>query len=122
MVGYVTVGRGVTVHRATCAGLRRMRADRPERVLDCQWIEAHSGTQTVEITVIGLDRRALVRDLTDIVASERLRLDSLATTTLRSEGTATTVLRVDIRDLEDLARVTQRLGKVPNVLSARRTR
>ena len=122
VVGYVTVGRGVTVHRANCAGLRRMRVDRPERVLDCQWIEAHSGTQTVEMTVIGLDRRALVRDLTDIVASERLRLDSLSTTTQRSEGTATTVLRVDIRDLEDLGRVTRRLGKVPNVLSVRRTR
>jgi GTP pyrophosphokinase len=122
IVGYVTVGRGVTIHRAGCAGLARMRASRPERVLECQWIEAHAGAQTVEITVVGLDRRALVRDLTDIVASEHLRLDSLSTTTQRGEGTATTVLRVDIRDLAELSRVTQRLGKVPNVLSARRTR
>lgn len=121
IVGYVTVGRGVTVHRTDCAGLRRMRAVRPERVLECQWIEAHAGTQTVEITVVGLDRRALVRDLTDVVASEHLRLDSLSTTTQRREGTATTVLRVDIRDLHDLARITSRLGSVPNVLSARRT-
>ncbi len=122
IVGYVTVGRGVTVHRSTCAGLRRMRIGRPERVLECQWIETHTGTQTIEITVVGLDRRALVRDLTDVIASEHLRLDSLTTTTQRTEGTATTVLRVDVRDLTELARVTQRLGKVPNVLSARRTR
>lgn len=122
IVGYVTVGRGVTVHRANCAGLRRMRIARPERVLECQWIETHAGTQTIEITVVGLDRRALVRDLTDVIASEHLRLDSLSTSTQRAEGTATTVLRVDIRDLTDLARVTQRLGKVPNVLSTRRTR
>lgn len=121
VVGYVTVGRGVTIHRAECAGLRRMRATRPERVLECQWIDAHGGTQIVEITVVGLDRRALVRDLTDVVASEHLRLDSLSTTTRRGEGTATAVLRVDVRDLADLARVTQRLGSVPNVLSARRT-
>ncbi len=121
IVGYVTVGRGVTIHRASCAGLRRMRESRPERVLECQWIEAHAGTQTVELTVVGLDRKALVRDLTDVIASERLRLDSLTTTTQRSDGTATTVLRVDVRDLADLARLTQRLGSVPNVLSARRT-
>jgi len=121
IVGYVTVGRGVTIHRAGCAGLRRMRESRPERVLECQWIEAHAGTQTVELTVVGLDRKALVRDLTDVIASERLRLDSLTTTTQRSDGTATTVLRVDVRDLADLARLTQRLGSVPNVLSARRT-
>jgi len=121
IVGYVTVGRGVTIHRAGCAGLRRMREARPERVLECQWIEAHAGTQTVELTVVGLDRKALVRDLTDVIASERLRLDSLTTTTQRSDGTATTVLRVDVRDLADLARITQRLGSVPNVLSARRT-
>jgi GTP pyrophosphokinase len=121
IVGYVTVGRGVTIHRGSCAGLRRMRESRPERVLECQWIEAHAGTQTVELTVVGLDRKALVRDLTDVIASERLRLDSLTTTTQRSDGTATTVLRVDVRDLADLARITQRLGSVPNVLSARRT-
>jgi len=121
IVGYVTVGRGVTIHRASCAGLRRMRESRPERVLECQWIEAHAGTQTVELTVVGLDRKALVRDLTDVIASERLRLDSLTTTTQRADGTATTVLRVDVRDLADLARITQRLGSVPNVLSARRT-
>ncbi|MBV6423646.1 MAG: GTP pyrophosphokinase [Steroidobacteraceae bacterium] len=122
IVGYVTVGRGVTVHRADCRALARMRATRPERVLDCQWTQGEERTQTVEITVVGLDRRALVRDLTDVIASERLRLDSLSTTTQRGEGTATTVLRLDIRDLSDLARVTQRLGKVPNVLSTRRTR
>ncbi|MGE0583120.1 MAG: bifunctional (p)ppGpp synthetase/guanosine-3',5'-bis(diphosphate) 3'-pyrophosphohydrolase [Steroidobacteraceae bacterium] len=122
IVGYVTVGRGVTVHRAGCAGLRRMRAERPERVLECQWTDTQVGAQTMEITVVGLDRRALVRDLTDVVASEHLRLDSLATTTQRTEGTATTVLRVDIRDLAELTRVTQRLGKVPNVLNVRRTR
>jgi len=121
IVGYVTVGRGVTIHRASCAGLRRMREARPERVLECSWIEANAGTQTVELTVVGLDRKALVRDLTDVVASERLRLDSLTTTTQRGDGTATTVLRVDVRDLGDLARITQRLGSVPNVLSARRT-
>ncbi len=122
IVGYVTVGRGVTIHRAGCAGLRRMRAGRPERVLDCEWIEAHAGALTVELTVVGLDRRALVRDLTDVVASEHLRLDSLSTTTRRSEGTATTVLRIDIQGEADLSRVTQRLGKVPNVLNVRRTR
>ena len=122
IVGYVTVGRGVTVHRANCASLTRMRATRPERVLDCQWTQGEGLTQSVEITVVGLDRRALVRDLTDVIASERLRLDSLSTTTQRGEGTATTVLRIDIHDLGDLARVTQRLEKVPNVLSTRRTR
>jgi GTP pyrophosphokinase len=121
IVGYVTVGRGVTVHRSDCPHLARMRREHPERALECAWIEGGTGTQRVELTIVAIDRRALVRDLSDVVASERLQLEALTTTTQRREGTATTVLRIGVRDLADLTRLTARLAAIANVLGVRRT-
>lgn len=121
IVGYVTLGRGVTVHRATCTGLARMRASRPERVLECAWVDAEGSTLPVEVTVTAFDRRGLVRDLTDVLAAERLSIESLNTTTDRNEGTATTIVRVGVRDLAHLAHVMRRLGAVGNVIGTRRT-
>jgi len=122
IVGYVTLGRGVTAHRADCAALIRMRASRPERVLDCAWIEAEGAAQDVELTVVAFDRRGLVRDLSDVVASERLSIESLSTTTDRREGTATSILRVAVTELSQLARLRRRLAAVSNVLSVKRLR
>lgn len=121
IVGYVTIGRGVTVHRSTCAGLVRMRDARPERVLDCAWVDADGATLPVEVTVTAFDRRGLVRDLTDVLAAEHLSIESLNTTTDRDEGTATTVVRVGVRDLAQLSNVMRKLGAVGNVISTRRS-
>jgi GTP pyrophosphokinase len=121
VVGYVTLGRGVTVHAADCASLARMRATRPERVLDVRWRGDDSALQSVEITVTAWDRRGLVRDLSDVLAAEELSIESLNTTTQRGEGTARSVLRVGVRDLAQLARVVATLARVPNVTAVRRS-
>lgn len=121
IVGYVTLGRGVTIHRGECPSLRRMRAQRPERVLECRWLDAEGSSLPVEFTVVGFDRRGLVRDLTDILASEHVGIESLNSSTNRQEGTATTVMRVGVKDLAQMAALIRRLSAVPNVISARRS-
>jgi GTP pyrophosphokinase len=121
ILGYVTLGRGVTVHRAACAGLSRMRSARPERVLECEWTDGEQARLPVELVVTAFDRRGLVRDLSDVLAAERISIDTLTTTTDRREGTATTRVRIAVGDLAQLARVLRRLGAVRNVIDARRS-
>jgi GTP pyrophosphokinase len=120
--GYVTLGRGVTIHRASCAGFERMRAERPDRVLNVEWCDDDSDALDVELTIRAYDRRGLVRDLTDVLALERLSINAMTTTTDRASGTAEVKVSVAVHDLEQLARVLRRLGAVPNVTHARRTR
>ena len=122
IVGYVTVGRGVTIHRANCPGFARMRSVRPERVLKVEW-SAHEAQQLpVEISVQAYDRRGLIRDLTDVLAVERLSIQAMNTTTDPDAGVANVLLTVGVGDQEQLARVLHRLAAVPNVTSARRAR
>ena len=122
IMGYVTVGRGVTIHRSICQSLARMREVKPERILQVEWSSSDATGLTAEIAVTAYDRRGLVRDLTDVLAAERLSIDAMSTTTDHDAGTAYVRLTVAVSNLEQLARVLHRLGAVPNVIQARRAR
>ena len=120
ITGYVTLGRGVTVHRSDCAALARMRAVKPERALNVEWTSAETETLDVQLAVTAYDRRGLVRDLTDVMALEHLSIDSLNTVTDHKTSTAHLTVKLAVRDLEQLSRVLRRLSAVPNVTYARR--
>src|SRR5438067_931451 len=120
--GYVTLRRGVTVHRSDCAGFQRMSALKPDRVLKVEWSSAESGALAVELAVSAYDRRGLLRDLTDVLAVERLSIDAASSRTDHDAGIAYFDLSVAVDDLEQLARVLRRLAGVPNVIEARRRR
>jgi len=120
IAGYVTLGRGVTIHRADCPSLNRMRALKPERVLQVEWASDTAEGLVVQISVTAYDRRGLVRDVTDVLALERLSIEAMTTTTDRDAGTAHVLVTVSVTDLDQLARVLRRLAGVPNVTHARR--
>ena len=122
ITGYVTIGRGVTIHRSNCPSLARMRGVRSERVLQVEWSSADAAGLTADIAVIAYDRRGLLRDLTDVLAAERLSIEAMSTVTDHDAGTAHVRLTVPVGNLEQLARVLHRLGAVPNVIQARRAR
>ncbi len=88
IAGYVTLGRGVTIHRSECPSFSRMRALKPERVLQVEWTSGAGEGLVVEISINALDRRGLVRDVTDVLALERLSIEAMTTTTDRDAGSA----------------------------------
>jgi GTP pyrophosphokinase len=100
IAGYATVGRGVTVHRADCPGLKRMSASHPERLIPAAWADADQ-TQPVTLNIVAIDRQGLVRDIGDLLAGEKIC--------------------IAIGDAQHLARLLQRIRKVGSVLSVRRS-
>jgi GTP pyrophosphokinase len=120
IAGYVTLGRGVTIHRTSCPQLVRMRAARPERVLNCDWSEDTGRVLPVQIRVEAYDRRGLLRDVSDVMALEKLSIDGVNSNTDPDDRIATIVMRTAVRDTEQLGRVLQRLSSVPNVLKSER--
>ncbi len=122
IVGYVTVGRGVTIHRKDCPSFARMQATKPQRILEVDWTQGDGELLTVELAVAAYDRRGLVRDLTDLITQERLSIEALNTTTDRGAGTAHVAVRLGVHDLDQLERLTRRFKEVPNVLTVQRTR
>ncbi|MBV9343793.1 MAG: bifunctional (p)ppGpp synthetase/guanosine-3',5'-bis(diphosphate) 3'-pyrophosphohydrolase [Gammaproteobacteria bacterium] len=120
--GYVTLGRGVTVHRSDCVSLLRMAGRKPDRLLKVEWSRDEADALAVELAVSAYDRRGLLRDLSEVLATERLSIEASTTRTEADSGTAHFTLAVAVADLEQLARVLRRLGAVANVIEARRIR
>ncbi|MEW6120889.1 MAG: bifunctional (p)ppGpp synthetase/guanosine-3',5'-bis(diphosphate) 3'-pyrophosphohydrolase [Pseudomonadota bacterium] len=115
IVAYTTVGRGLTVHRADCASLRRAN---PERVLPAQWALDAGAAFEVDIAVKAFDRQGLLRDVSDVIAKEKL--DVLRVNTESRGEYATMQLTVRVRELQQLSRLLARLQHVQNVIEARR--
>jgi GTP pyrophosphokinase len=120
IAGYVTVGRGVTVHRADCASLERMRARQPERVLAVDWGSAAERAFPVDIHVHAFDRRGLLRDISGLLADEKISIERVNSQSDPARNVADITLCVSIRGLEELSRILTRLKSLPNVISAHR--
>jgi GTP pyrophosphokinase len=120
IAGYATVGRGVTIHRADCAGLRRMSASRPDRLIAATWADAAPAVP-VTLTIVAIDRQGLVRDIGDLLAAEKMSIEMMHTTTDRTQSTATIDVRLGIDDAQHLTRLLQRIRTVTSVLSVRRS-
>ena len=78
-------------------------------------------TQPVTLTIVAIDRQGLVRDIGDLLASEKITIEMMHTTTDRTQSTATIDVRVAIADAQHLTRLLQRIRKVASVLSVRRS-
>jgi GTP pyrophosphokinase len=118
--GYVTLGRGVTIHRADCANLRRMREKQPDRVVDVAWGADATQLYGVEVIIDAYDRRGLVRDITGLLADARLSIDHMNTVTDHAERVAHMTLGVRVHDLGELDGVLARIAGLQDVIFARR--
>ena len=120
IAGYATLSRGVTIHRADCPGLRRMSSSHPDRLIAAAWADVAS-SQPITLSIVAIDRQGLVRDIGDLLVSEKISIEMMHTTTDRTQSTATIDLRVAIADAQHLTRLLQRIRQVTSVLSVRRT-
>jgi GTP pyrophosphokinase len=120
ITGYVTVGRGITLHRTGCRNLARLAARSPQRLLQVDWGKPGSRRYPVEIIVHAMDRRGLLRDITTMVAEERINIERLASQGDPAQGSADLTLTVTVPGLEELSRLLARLSALPGIISARR--
>jgi GTP pyrophosphokinase len=120
IVGYITVGRGVSIHSQACANLARLSAKSPARVLAVTWGKTGAGEFPVDIEIEAFDRRGLVRDVSAALADEKISIQDMQTETDKRDGVAHMRIGISITGLPQLSRVLGRIAQVPNVVSARR--
>ncbi|MDR7520902.1 MAG: bifunctional (p)ppGpp synthetase/guanosine-3',5'-bis(diphosphate) 3'-pyrophosphohydrolase [Armatimonadota bacterium] len=118
IVGYITRGRGVTVHRSDCPNIAFLRAH-PERLLEVEWETFQEGSYQVEIEVEAFDRVGLLKDIMAAVAETKTNALSV-NSRVRKDKVAVTNLVLDIRNVGQLHAVMQKLEKVPEVFSVAR--
>lgn len=118
IVGFITRGRGVTVHRKDCPNI--INEDEKERLIKVEWGEA--GVYfPVSIKIEVLDRVGLLRDVTALVSDEKINITSVSLSDKdRKDGTVTIYMTLDIKDIVQLGRLFTKIEGVPGVLNVTR--
>jgi len=117
IVGYITRGRGATIHRADCPNILRM--DDRERIVKVSWGELHK-TYPVAIQVKAYDRQGLMGDISTVLSNEGGNLIDIELKV--THNLATIKLVVEVSDISQLSRLLSRIENLPNVMEAYRLR
>ena len=122
IVGYITVGRGVSIHRQDCASVLQLEGREPERIIQVSWGPVPVQTYPVEIVIKAYDRSGLLRDVTQVLLNEKLNVLAVNTRSNKEDNTASMSITVEIPGLDALGRLLARIGQLPNIIEARRQR
>jgi GTP pyrophosphokinase len=120
IAGYITVGRGVSIHSQSCANLARLRIKAPARILEVTWGTLDAGEFPVDIEIEAFDRRGLLRDVSAALADEKISIQAMNTVTEKGDNVARMRMAISITGLPQLSRALARVAQVPNVVRARR--
>jgi GTP pyrophosphokinase len=125
IAGYVTRGKGVAVHRVGCSNLRELVARSGERVIDVAWGAADAARPPlypVDVSVEANDRAGLLRDVSEVLAKEKINVIGVRSQSVRDGGSQTAYMTftVEVADADKLAAALAQVRRVAGVRSARR--
>ncbi|MBY5978714.1 GTP diphosphokinase [Ferrimonas balearica] len=118
--GFITQGRGVSVHRESCDQLAALLERHPERGVEVVWGENYSGGHSVSLRVVANDRSGLLRDITTLLANEKSNVLEMRSHSDTKQQTAAIDLRMELYNMESLSRILSRLSQLPGVIEAKR--
>ncbi|MGE3919482.1 MAG: GTP diphosphokinase [Gammaproteobacteria bacterium] len=120
IVGYITQGKGVMIHKQDCLNVSNIDEKQKERLLEVTWGEERA-FYPVDIDVTAYERPGLVRDITGLLAQDKINLLSLTTNADKQEHSVAIHATIEIEDLSSLSRILDRINQIPNISSAKRS-
>ena len=118
IIGYITRGRGVTIHRKDCPNI--LSKPDKERLIAVDWGSTMKQTYPVKIQVMAYDRGGLLRDIASVVADEGTSMSAVNARTDKKDNMAILTATMEITDIAQLSRTLSRIYQLPNVLEVRR--
>jgi len=120
IIGFITKGRGVTIHRRDCKNILNMSTDMSSRLISVDWNVRSDQVYPVDIIVEAIDRKGLLRDITAVVANENVNLISVTTVSNKKDNTAKMKITVEISNIDELSRILIKIEQLPNIFEVSR--
>lgn len=118
--GFITQGRGISVHRIDCEQLANALNQQPEREVDVQWGIDNNQSYQVSINIIGSDRQGLLRDISTIISNERVSIIGLESNTDHAKQSMSMGIKIEISNNEALTRLMTKLNQLDDVIEVKR--
>ena len=122
IVGYITQGRGVSIHRQDCGNFLGLNRRHPERIVEIGWGEQDASVYPVDLTLHAFDRTGLIRDITSVLADDHANVIELKSHTDKKSMQVVMDISIEISDLPTLSTAITRLEQISNIVSVRRKR
>jgi RelA/SpoT family (p)ppGpp synthetase len=120
IIGYITRGRGVTIHKRDCPNVLNMPQSDQDRLIEVTWGEEER-TFSVQVTVMAYDRSALIHDISGVLAERKINIAAVSTGKRDRYNIIPVFMTLEVPDLRTLARILSKIEQIPNVIDARRT-
>ncbi len=118
IIGFVTRGKGISIHRRSCANVRRMRGADPERLIEADWGALREEVFPVDVEVLAADRQGLLRDIGEVFSRERINVTAVNTQSRNLQ--AKMLFTVEVASIGHLQRTLAAVREVRGVFSANR--
>ncbi|ABM02384.1 (p)ppGpp synthetase I and guanosine-3',5'-bis pyrophosphate 3'-pyrophosphohydrolase [Psychromonas ingrahamii 37] len=118
--GYITQGRGISVHRKACEQLADLREANPERLVEASWGDANSSGYSLTLRLEALDRSGLLRDVSTLLSNEKVNVLGVNSMTNVKTQTAIIDLDLEIHTSDNIAKIQNKIKQLKDVLQVRR--
>jgi len=122
IIGFITQGKGVAVHRQDCINILNLEDDKQKRRVSVEWSDHENQTFEINLAIQAVDRTGLLKDITSILSDLKVNVLSVQTLSNRDTQTADMQIMMEIEDLEQLQKVSDKIRQLPNVLKVYRQR
>lgn len=120
IVGYITQGRGVSIHRGDCSQVLHLKTVDSRRMIEVSWGGGEKHVYPVDIHLEAYDRQGLLRDITTMLSASKVNVLGMNTSTDTKRHIAHMTITVEVREMADLMKLFDKLGNLPNVISVAR--
>ncbi|AWB58726.1 GTP diphosphokinase [Colwellia sp. Arc7-D] len=120
ILGFITQGRGISVHRVDCDQLANSLNQQPEREVEVQWGGSSNKSYQVSINIIGGDRQGLLRDISTIISNERVSIIGIESNTDNAKQSMSMTIKVEVANNEALMRLLAKLNQLDDVTEVKR--
>ena len=120
ILGFITQGRGISVHRDDCEQLANSLKQQPERAVEVQWGIQDKQSYQVTVQINAIDRHGLLRDISTIIANERIAITGMESSTDPVKQSMRMILKMEITHSEVLTKILAKLSQLNDVIDAKR--
>lgn len=120
IIGYITRGRGVSVHRKDCINMLNLEHDKKEKMISVEWTNDEHQTFEINLVIQAIDRTGLLRDITNILSDLKVNVLGIHTASNKDTQMADMNIIIEIQDLEQLQKVSDKIMQLTNVLKVYR--
>ena len=120
IIGFITLGHGVAVHRPDCANILKLEHDKQKRLIAVEWADQDYQTVEINLAIQAIDRTGLLKDMASILSELKVNVLGVQSVSNKETQIADIKIMMEIKDLEQLQKVTDKIMQLPNVLKVYR--